>query len=106
MSGAGQATRLVVAYHSVTGNTEAVAKAVRDGAASVGTMNAALVDVTAGEIAWDIFHVADAIIFGCPTHFGTISAEIKAFQDATCPSSEMNGTSEAVIQRRLLAHTG
>jgi multimeric flavodoxin WrbA len=41
------------------------------------------VDISTQPWPWETFRSADAVVFGCPTYFGNVSAEMKAFQDAT-----------------------
>jgi NAD(P)H dehydrogenase (quinone) len=72
-------TRILVAFHSQTGNTEALAGLVRDGVASVDGVEAWLrrVDaVTDGEILQ-----ADGIVLGTPVHWGSLSVEARSFLD-------------------------
>jgi NAD(P)H dehydrogenase (quinone) len=71
--------RILVVYHSQTGNTEKLAQAVGDGAASVPGVEVALrkaAEATAEEIAQ-----ADGLAIGTPVHWGNLSAETKAFLD-------------------------
>jgi NAD(P)H dehydrogenase (quinone) len=71
--------RILVAFHSETGNTEALAKAVRAGAASVPGVEVRLrrtAEVTQEEILQ-----ADGIALGTPVYWGTLSAETKRFLD-------------------------
>jgi NAD(P)H dehydrogenase (quinone) len=77
------AARVAIVYHSRSGHTAAIAEHVRRGAASVEGVDALLMDVNGDFAAWDLLHTSRAIIFGCPTHFGGVSAEMKAFLDAT-----------------------
>jgi NAD(P)H dehydrogenase (quinone) len=75
--------RVAIVYHSRSGHTAAIAEHVRRGAASIEGVDAPLMDVSAGFGSWDLLHASGAIIFGCPTHFGGVSAEMKGFLDAT-----------------------
>ncbi len=71
--------RILVAYHSETGNTEALAKSVRDGAASVKGVEVTLRkmgDVKAEEIA-----SADGVLIGTPVYWQNVSTETKRFLD-------------------------
>jgi NAD(P)H dehydrogenase (quinone) len=98
-------TKVLIAFYSRNGSTEALAKAVAEGAKAEGAeirlrrarefcgddvmaqapgwqenaarMNAAYEAPTADDADW-----ADAIIFGTPTRFGNASAELKAFIDS------------------------
>ncbi len=71
--------RILIAYHSETGNTEKLADAVREGIASVPGVQAILRKV-AGASAGDIL-AADGIVLGTPVHWGNLSAESKRFLD-------------------------
>lgn len=98
-------TRVLIAFYSRTGVTEALAKAIGEGAAEAGAeirlrrarefvgpdimaqaagwkeaadaMNARYEAPTAADAEW-----ADAIIFGTPTRFGNVAAELKAYIDS------------------------
>jgi NAD(P)H dehydrogenase (quinone) len=97
-------TKILIAFYSRNGSTEALAKAVAEGAAAEGAeirlrrarefvgpdimaqapgwaesaarMNALYEAPTAEDADW-----ADAIVFGTPTRFGSPSAELKAYID-------------------------
>jgi NAD(P)H dehydrogenase (quinone) len=99
------ATKILIAFYSRTGSTEALAKAVAEGAQSQGAevrlrrarefvgpdimaqapgwaenaarMNALYEAPTADDADW-----ADGIILGTPTRFGSVSAELKAYIDS------------------------
>jgi NAD(P)H dehydrogenase (quinone) len=71
-------TKVLVVYHSRSGNTakmaEAVAEGAKNGGADVGLKKvdeATLEDLTG----------ADGVVFGAPTYFGTLSGEMKSFID-------------------------
>lgn len=98
------ATNVLIAFYSRDGSTETLAKAIADGARAEGAevrmrrarevvgaevmamvpgwadraarMNAEYEAPTAADAEW-----ADAIIFGAPTRFGIVGAELKAFID-------------------------
>jgi NAD(P)H dehydrogenase (quinone) len=79
-------------YHSVTGTTARLAEAVADGCHSVPEVTAALLRIEAADIEQGRYHNrtvinaidrADAVIFGSPTFMGSVSAQFKAFADAT-----------------------
>jgi NAD(P)H dehydrogenase (quinone) len=76
-------SKVAVVYHSGYGHTAAVAKAVARGAAGVDGVNAKLISVTDIDKHWDELKNADAIIFGAPTYMGGVSAQFKAFMDAS-----------------------
>ena len=70
--------KILVAYYSMTGNTEKMAKAVVEGAKSAGA------DVTvkkASEVTSADLKAADGIIMGSPTYYGQMAAEIKQIFD-------------------------
>jgi NAD(P)H dehydrogenase (quinone) len=139
---------VLIAFYSRTGVTEALAKAVAEGAAKEGAevrlrrarefvgpevmaqapgwtesaeaMNARYAAPTADDAAW-----ADAIIFGTPTRFGNVAAELKAYIDSLgglwfqgklnnkagsvfCSTSTMHGGNEATLLSMYipLAHLG
>jgi len=71
--------RILIAYHSETGNTEKMAQAIRKGAASVEGVEVTLrktVDVKDQEILQ-----ADGIIVGTPVQWSNVTAETKRFLD-------------------------
>jgi NAD(P)H dehydrogenase (quinone) len=71
--------RILIAYYSVSGNTETLARAVRDGAASVPGAEPLLrkiADATPAEIA-----AADGIILGTPVYWQGLAPESKRFLD-------------------------
>jgi NAD(P)H dehydrogenase (quinone) len=74
-----QPARVLVAYHSDTGNTAKLAEAVRKGAAGVSGVTVVLknaADVADAEITG-----YDGIAFGAPVHWQTASADGKRFLD-------------------------
>ncbi|MEX0876701.1 MAG: flavodoxin family protein [Phycisphaerales bacterium] len=81
--------RIVIVYHSVMGHTEAIARSIQAGAASVEGVEAVMVSVEQlGEPdddqgGWTLLTDADALVFGSPTFMGTVSAPFKAFMDLT-----------------------
>jgi NAD(P)H dehydrogenase (quinone) len=83
---------VAIVYHSVTGTTARLAEAVADGCHSVPEVTAALLRIEAADIEQGCYHNrtvinaidrADAVIFGSPTFMGSVSAQFKAFADAT-----------------------
>jgi len=71
--------RILIAYHSETGNTEKMAQAIRKGAASVEGVEVTLrktADVKDQEILQ-----ADGIVVGTPVQWSNVSAETKRFLD-------------------------
>ncbi|MFC6631708.1 flavodoxin family protein [Microbulbifer taiwanensis] len=85
-------SRLAVVYHSATGTTEILAKAVAAGVHSVAGAEAAVLKIegtdidrgryTNGEIMRQL-DTCDGILFGSPTFMGSVSAQFKAFMDAS-----------------------
>jgi NAD(P)H dehydrogenase (quinone) len=72
-------TRVLIAYHSQTGNTEKLAQSIRAGAASIEGVEVRLrktSDVTPGEIV-----AAHGIVLGTPVHWSNMSAESRRFLD-------------------------
>jgi len=73
------AIKVLVAYHSLSGNTERMAEAVVDGAKSVVGTEVVLKRV--GQITADDLFSADAIIVGSPVYWSNMSGEVKTFFD-------------------------
>jgi multimeric flavodoxin WrbA len=71
-------TKLLIIYQSRTGNTEAMAKAVQEGAVSAG---ASVSLKKAAEATSDDLLNCDAVIFGTPTNFGYMAGAVKEFID-------------------------
>ena len=71
--------RILIAYHSRTGNTEKMAVAVREGAASVTGVEIVLRKVA--EVSADDIVKADGIVLGTPVEWGSLSVEAKRFID-------------------------
>ena len=78
-AGAAPPVRILIAYHSRTGNTEKMAVAVREGAASGAGVEAILRKVA--EVTSDDIVKADGIVLGTPVEWGSLSAESKRFID-------------------------
>jgi len=112
-------TRVLIVYHSRTGNTEKMAKAIGEGVNSSGA-EAILKRVEDASI--DDLEGIDGLILGSPTYFGTMSAEMKKFIDesvkkrkklgnkigaAFASSNYVNGGNETTIMsliQALLVH--
>ncbi len=69
---------LAIVYHSPYGHTAKVARYIEQGALDAG-VRVSLMNVE--QIDWDVLDTADAIIFGCPTYMGSISAAMKLFME-------------------------
>lgn len=74
--------KMMVVYHSGSGHTKNQAEAVHRGAASVDGMEAELITAEAAVERLDDFDSADAIVLGCPTYMGSMSAGMKTFLEA------------------------
>ena len=81
-----------IVYHSGSGHTTEMAEAVAKGAASVEEIKVNLLTIEGNqivdgrwqnEIVMEQLNSSDAIIFGSPTYMGSVSAQFKAFADAT-----------------------
>ena len=76
-----------VVYHSGFGHTAKQAEAVLQGMKDVDGVMADLVpvdDLTDEKSpAWETLDSADAIVFGCPTYMGSVSAGLKTFMEAS-----------------------
>lgn len=75
-------TKIAIVYHSGFGHTKRVAEFVQAGALETGAQ-AVLITTDEAIQNMDILDPMDAIIFGCPTYMGGVSAPFKAFADAT-----------------------
>ncbi len=84
--------KIAIVYHSVTGTTAQLAEAVAAGCNSVPQTSAVLLRIEGADITQGRYHntvvlqsidQADAVIFGSPTFMGSVSAQFKAFADAT-----------------------
>ncbi len=71
--------KVYVVYHSGYGHTKLQAEAVHRGAASVAGTEAVIFTTDEAAARIDDLDGADAIIFGCPTYMGNISAGMKTF---------------------------
>jgi NAD(P)H dehydrogenase (quinone) len=70
---------VLIAYHSVTGNTEKMAQGVAEGARAAPEINVVLKRV--GEVTADDLLFSDAVVVGSPVYFGNMSGEVKTFFD-------------------------
>jgi multimeric flavodoxin WrbA len=68
---------------ALNGRTRTVAECFANGADSVAGAAAALIPVAERDRHWDVLDAADAIVFGCPTYMGSVSAALKAFMEET-----------------------
>ena len=72
---------VLIVYDSRTGNTEKMAMAVAKGVETV--ENVSVKVKTVGETKLDDLRSADGLIFGSPTYYGDMSANLKALFDET-----------------------
>jgi NAD(P)H dehydrogenase (quinone) len=70
---------VLVAYYSLTGNTEKMAEGVVEGAKRL--RGAAVSLKKADEVTKEDLQVADGIILGCPTYYGSIPGKMKVVID-------------------------
>jgi NAD(P)H dehydrogenase (quinone) len=71
--------KVLVAYHSLSGNTERMAEAVVEGVKSVPGTAALLKRV--GKVTADDLFSADAVVVGSPVYWSNMSGEVKTFFD-------------------------
>lgn len=98
-------SKVAVIYYSATGTNDSMAKAVAEGAQAAGAEarvrlvpETAPAEAIARNPAWQAFvertkdqpraslddlEWADAVVFGTPTRFGNVAAQLKAFLDTT-----------------------
>ena len=77
LSAAEPVTRILIAYHSQTGNTARMAKAISDGAASVAGAEVVLKKVT--DVTPEDVKRANGIVLGSPVHMHSLSVESMQF---------------------------
>ena len=71
--------KVMVMYHSRSGNTQKLAEEIAKGVKEVEGVNCVL--KSASEITKDDFTTSDGIIAGSPVYFGTMAAELKEVFD-------------------------
>ncbi|HSQ90626.1 MAG TPA: NAD(P)H-dependent oxidoreductase [Nitrospiraceae bacterium] len=71
--------KVLVAYHSLSGNTERMAEAVVDGVKSISGTAVLLKRV--GKVTADDLFSADAVVVGSPVYWSNMSGEVKTFFD-------------------------
>jgi NAD(P)H dehydrogenase (quinone) len=74
--------KIAIIYHSIYGHTKLQAEAVTRGAQSVSSVSAQLYTADEAAANLDELDAADAIILGCPTYMGSMSAGMKVFIEA------------------------
>ena len=80
--------KILVIYHSDTGNTAAVAKLVAEGAESAG---ATVELVKAGDFDQDAAAAADGIALGSPDYFSYVAGEVKTIFDRIVYDKRFHG---------------
>ena len=84
--------KVAIVFHSASGSTKKLAEAVVSGIRSVSEVDFVIAEIVGADIVEGRFknlalieelEDADAIIFGSPTFMGCVSAQFKAFADAT-----------------------
>jgi NAD(P)H dehydrogenase (quinone) len=73
------AVNVLIAYHSITGNTEKMALGVAEDAKEVSGTNVVLKKV--GEVTADELLAANALIVGSPVYYTSMAGEVKIFFD-------------------------
>ncbi|ALA59997.1 flavodoxin family protein [Nitrospira moscoviensis] len=71
--------KVLVAYHSLSGNTKQMAEAVAEGVKSVAGAEVLLKPV--GQVTADELFSSDALIVGSPVYWSNMSGEVKTFFD-------------------------
>ena len=88
-------SKVAIIYFSGSGNTAKMAEAVSKGVSSVQGSEASLISINGDDIVKGRYkneevmkqiEQSDAVIFGSPTYMAGISAQFKAFADATVDS--------------------
>lgn len=83
---------VAVVFHSASGSTKQLVQAVAAGAAVQPGVDAIQTEIAGADIVEGRFcntkllqqlDKADALVFGSPTYMGCVSAQFKAFSDAT-----------------------
>lgn len=75
--------RVLIVYHSETGNTGALAQAAAEGARSVADVE--VTTKTVGEATNEDLEACDALLIGSPTYWGSMSTPVKQFIDGQRP---------------------
>ena len=74
--------KIAIIYHTTYGHTKLQAEAVFRGAESIPSVTATLYTALEAASRLDELDTADAIILGCPTYMGSMSAGMKVFIEA------------------------
>lgn len=73
------AVKVLVTYHSLSGNTERMAEAVAEGAQGIPGTDVVMKRV--GQVTADDLFSSDAIVVGSPVYWSNMSGEVKTFFD-------------------------
>lgn len=73
--------KIAMVFHSGYGHTKAIAEAIAHGIIATGYATMKVMEYN--KVDFIALNDADAIIFGCPTYMGSVSAELKTFMDST-----------------------
>lgn len=73
-------TKILIAYHSLSGNTEKMADAVAEGARSVPGTRVLVKRV--GQVTADDLFSSDAVVVGSPVYWSNMAGEVKTFFDS------------------------
>jgi len=76
---------ILIIYTSRGGNTEALARAIAEGAAEAGNRNVDVAVKRAGDVERRDIERASAVAFGSPTYYSYMSGELKALFDDALP---------------------
>jgi NAD(P)H dehydrogenase (quinone) len=69
---------IAIVYHSPYGHTQKVAQFIAKGAEHAKT---AVTVMSVDDVDWDVLDAADAIVIGCPTYMGSMTAALKLFME-------------------------
>lgn len=75
--------KIAVIYHSGSGHTEVLARAVARGVMEFPGVSVTVLSASEAPSQWETLKDAEAIVFGAPTYMGSVSAEFKHFMEAT-----------------------
>jgi len=71
--------KLSIVYHSISGNTQSVARLIEQGAQKVDGVETRMISIN--EPDFDFMGSSDCVIFGTPTYLGSFSWQMKTFLD-------------------------
>jgi len=74
-----EAIQVLVAYHSLSGNTKTMAQSVVEGAQAIPGTRVLL--YTVEEVTADLLFGSDAVVVGSPVYWSNMSGEVKTFFD-------------------------